>query len=1429
MRFRLRVLVSTIVAVVCAGSPTWAQLPAGPDPVVDVLFLYSDEARAYLETAGGLESSVTAAVERVNAILAASQARARIRHVGTERIYLHPSFTPEAAVSVISSTNSEGRARRDAAHADIVFAMLPWTGVIDRCEAVVALEAYDLRGAERSFVGAGPGVCGFPQAVLRMLGVGTLPGAGDAARPYGYGHVIEADGNAHATIMASEACWLDCVAMTPERLSSPLDSYRGVPIGDAIRADARRAVDEAALVVSSYRGCSYQVTAPSSVQVPATGASYPMSITTATSCLSGVPEVDDAWVKATPDDVLRRGSASFVLEVAPNPTYVSRSTLVQVGNSTVSIAQAARNDGQCTTAQVRPTQITAVGPTGRVELEYLAAEDCEIVREAPYYIAGQRYTSRGPTGWRGQGDRWVAVSYELGRNDSTSTYVLDTTFSGALVQVTQPPGSCEPTGTPTPWRYSFEASDVSGHVSLPSGCVWSVSGPPAWVTVLSPTSGTGSVSLYLRAARNNGAARSGSLLIHTGGNTYPLPIYQGAEHCQAQLSAPSFPGAGGAFSSDVFFWTGEQNCAWSISNLSSWATVSPSSGGGPMPVTVGVQANTGGPRQATISINGSPVDLWQAAQHPCPIEQDLPQGIWGPSGGVGRVDVRTRADCTWYKPWHDWIQPVEPGVGTGPGWYSIVVEPNPGHDRTTEFAPGPGLDPVTITQAGLLGPFPSGSCVAGHVSASAVAAIGGSVVLDVRVGPACSWDIATSEPWLILLTSQLRHRAGDATIPVYAAPNTSGVTRVGRISLNGETLSITQPSLFGCDFTPTSATAPPGGGETNLWVATRRSCVWTVPSDTGVPWLTVTDPGASRIGPTSVVMTAQPNTSGRARVATVAVTGSTVTVEQFPDPACRLSFIPASATVPSAGADLDVLFTMGGQCPWSAQPGASWLTLTGLTQGTGAGRVRVRVDASTFELARVAWVVVNGQTFLVNQEAFLPSAPARQFLAEGATGAFFDTNIALLNHYVVPITATLTFLRSGQPPVTHSVRIPARSRADVRPGDLPGLAQAEFSTVIDSERPIAVDRSMTWSSGNGSHGESGITSPGLTWYLAEGATMGGFNLFYLLQNPNAVDADVTITFLRGGGLPPLLKSYVVPANSRQNVWVDIEQFETPDGQAPLLTAAEVSGVVESTNGVPIIVERAMYLDRPGQPFAAGHNSAGITSPAVRWFLAEGATGTFFDLFVLIANPTDELARVTVTYLRAVGDPLTKSYDVPARSRFNIWVDEEHFDGLGKALADAAVSMTLTSDNGVPIVVERAMWWPGGGDNWYEAHNSRGATETGTRWAIADGTRDTATGTETFVLVANTSDHEANVHATHLFDDGMAVITFLRLAPRSRGNMPVPIVNNGGRPMRYGVVVESHDIGDGRVAQIVVERATYRNANGVQWAAGANSLATRLDH
>jgi hypothetical protein len=444
-----------------------------------------------------------------------------------------------------------------------------------------------------------------------------------------------------------------------------------------------------------------------------------------------------------------------------------------------------------------------------------------------------------------------------------------------------------------------------------------------------------------------------------------------------------------------------------------------------------------------------------------------------------------------------------------------------------------------------------------------------------------------------------------------------------------------------------------------------------------------------------------------------------------------------------------------------------------------------------------------------------PPTTFTRYLAEGATGSFFDMSIALLNIDPAPTIAMLRFLKHDGSIVNHGVTVNGRSRLTVNPETIPGLEDANFSTAVTSTLPLVVDRTMTWGANRyGSHAETSVAAPSTTWYLAEGSTSGEFALFYLLQNPTAAAITATVTYLLPFGQVPIVRTYLLPANSRTTIAVD--------GQGPELASTDVSAIVTATQ--PIIVERAMYLSRPGQPFAAGHDSVGVTAPALEWFLAEGATGPFFELFVLIANPNPTAAEISADYLLTNGTVLTKTYTVPANGRFTIWVDEEELPaGTGtKPLMNVALSTTVRSTNNVPVIVERAMWWPQ--PVWHEAHNSPGATVTGTRWALADGELGGSQGHETYILIANTSPIAGQARVTLFFEDGTTQEKTFPLVARSRTNVQVSQEFQTAFGKRFGALVET--LGS-PAAEIVVERAMYSNAGGVVWAAGTNALGTRL--
>jgi hypothetical protein len=492
----------------------------------------------------------------------------------------------------------------------------------------------------------------------------------------------------------------------------------------------------------------------------------------------------------------------------------------------------------------------------------------------------------------------------------------------------------------------------------------------------------------------------------------------------------------------------------------------------------------------------------------------------------------------------------------------------------------------------------------------------------------------------------------------------------------------------------------------------------------------------------------------------------------------------------------------------------------GDTDGDGMGNLWETQYGLDINDATDAALDLDGDSAANLQECLAGTHPRglyTRYLAEGATGSFFDTRVVIANPGATPGRLLFRFQTEQGSVVRHYLVIPASARRTVDLRLLAGLEAANVSTVVESDVQVVVDRTMRWDQQTraGAHAETSSPAPSLTWYLAEGATHGTFSLFYLIQNPSPTQqAQVRIRYLLPAGAP-LVQDVNVAPNARATINVD---------EQPGLAATDVSAVIESLNGVPIIVERAMYASATGL-FSAGHDSAGVTSPSLEWFFAEGATGGFFDTFLLLANPNGSAANVTATYLLPSGASVSRNYVLQPNSRTTLGVHEQD-----PQLAATAVSTRLTSTNGVSFLAERSMWWPHG-QPWYEAHNSAGATTTGTKWAVGDGeVGNLPDDTTTFLLIANTAGAAAPVRITLLFETGAAISQDFSVPANARFTVPVlPTEAAPGpghmrvpRGTRFSAVVES--LGG---TPIVVERAMYWNAAGQFWGAGSGLLATRL--
>lgn len=422
-------------------------------------------------------------------------------------------------------------------------------------------------------------------------------------------------------------------------------------------------------------------------------------------------------------------------------------------------------------------------------------------------------------------------------------------------------------------------------------------------------------------------------------------------------------------------------------------------------------------------------------------------------------------------------------------------------------------------------------------------------------------------------------------------------------------------------------------------------------------------------------------------------------------------------------------------------------------------------------------------------------------LTEGATGAFTE-RLALVNPDVAPSDVSLRYLLDNGRTTSQRLALPPLSRLTVDVNRLLGPEGVSSSVVLNADRGGAViERTMFWSGRSshlGAHTAAATPRPRRRWWLAEGAS-GWFDTWILIANPQqrAVGVDVELLFDDGSRAA---RRYDVPAEARFSALVSA----WPEAQGRSY-AVQVRAEAEVT------VERAMYFGQSGTMWTGGHVSAAVASPSRTWFVAEGRTGPMFDTWLLLGNPGDRPAVVTLRYLTPEGESLRESRHLAPRSRLTI-----HVDGL-PGLADTDVSVAVEASE--PVVVERSMYWPGGAASWQEGHNATGLSQLGTLWVLAEGEWGGERRADTFVLIANPGQETAEVSVRAL-REGRPPIE-LRRAVTAGQRHTVNAAEFGlldGE--RFGIVVESS-------APIAVERSMYWSTPTRHWSAGSNEVGTRL--
>ena len=427
-------------------------------------------------------------------------------------------------------------------------------------------------------------------------------------------------------------------------------------------------------------------------------------------------------------------------------------------------------------------------------------------------------------------------------------------------------------------------------------------------------------------------------------------------------------------------------------------------------------------------------------------------------------------------------------------------------------------------------------------------------------------------------------------------------------------------------------------------------------------------------------------------------------------------------------------------------------------------------------------LVVTSATGPSNAAGFTTAQPA-WYLAEGSTAWGFSTYITVANPNDATATIDVTYMTSAGAVTGGTMSIKPQSQLTINPSSF--VPNKDFSTKITCREglDIACDRTMSWRDGLEGHSSVGVAGPAKTWFMPEGSAAYGFETWLLVQNPNGTPAKVNITYMIEGQGPETVAK-TVPASSRASF-----NMESDVGQK--------SAAIRVDSDVPVIPERSVY--RNGR--REGSDSIGTTVPATDYYLAEGSTSWGFTTYVLVQNPNDAAAAVTLTYMTPEGAVAKGPFNVPGRGRTTFRANDQ--------VPNTDISVKVHADR--PIVAERAMYWDNGTGE--ACHDSIGLAPAHTRFCLPDG--QTSQGRQTFTLVQNPNASEVTIEVTYMTDTSGGNVTFDDKVPaNSRRTYDMSKVMSPGRA---SVLVQCKTAGK----KVMVERSMYWNNKG----AGTDSIGS----
>jgi hypothetical protein len=428
-----------------------------------------------------------------------------------------------------------------------------------------------------------------------------------------------------------------------------------------------------------------------------------------------------------------------------------------------------------------------------------------------------------------------------------------------------------------------------------------------------------------------------------------------------------------------------------------------------------------------------------------------------------------------------------------------------------------------------------------------------------------------------------------------------------------------------------------------------------------------------------------------------------------------------------------------------------------------------------------------------------PIPPATAFyFAEGTTRTNFQEYLCLGNSGDQAAIASVTYIFTDGTTKDASYTVPANSRYTVDVNSVVGpnkdlsLKVLADSPDLVAERPMYFNYNGQWTGGSDA---VGATAPNTKWYFAEGNTLPEFDQYVTVLNPGSTMADLTFHYMVEGAGQRDVTAQVGP-NTRAT-------FKTRD---QIGNGKNVSLYLESSSDV--VAERPMYFNYQGlaqNNWTGGHDVVGTNSPNTDWYFAEGTTRKnsvdgAFEQWLCLQNPGTSPITVNATYQLAVGqgDPISKSYKVPAQQRLTVSVNRE----IGQ---DKDCSVYLHS--GSVFIAERPMYFSYHAYAWTGGHDVLGTNSASTTWFFAEGT--TRANFEEWLCLQNPGNSDAHTTITYFTTSGQVITKSWTVKANTRLTVSANVDVGPNQDISTRVSSDK---------PIIVERPMYFNYQGV-WTGG----------